>query len=69
MIAIKFWVGMTAVLSWHVQNFVMIIMHTTTNFPSNLNYDGTIVREMGPGPISSQFFAYYDSFLIFHVFW
>ena len=41
------------VLSWHVQNFHVIYdtpqwNYTNTNFPSNLNYDGKIVREMGP---------------------
>ena len=44
----KFAYGTTAVLSWHVQNFVVILYLTkSNNFPSNLISDGKIVREMG----------------------
>ena len=55
----------TAVLSWHVQKFVAIWYITTewnytqTNFPSNLNYNGKIVGEMGPRPYST-FILLYD---------
>ena len=42
----------TAVLSWHVQNFIAIYYpissDSKTNFRLNLNYDGKIVHEMGP---------------------
>ena len=45
----------TAVLSWHVQNFVAMWYLTMelhpNKVPSNLNYDGKIIREMGPSSI------------------
>ena len=44
--------GTTAVLSWHVQNFMAIecttMRDTKTNVPSILNYDGKVIRVMGP---------------------
>ena len=43
----KFVHGTTAVLFWHVQNFVVIWIYTKINFPLNLNYDGNMVLEMG----------------------
>ena len=50
--------GMTALLSWLVQNFVAIWCHMMelhlNKFSSNLNYDGKIVREMGPSTHSSN---------------
>ena len=44
--------GTTAVLSWHVRNFVAIpylsVYLHENQFPSNLNNDGKMVRKMGP---------------------
>ena len=43
---------MTAQLSWHVQNFMVIaslqLGENRIKFSLNLNYDGKIVHEMGP---------------------
>ena len=47
--------AMTAQLSCHVQNFIVTTLHyildeIKINFPLNSNFNGKIIREMGPRP-------------------
>ena len=50
---------MTAQLSCHVQNVIATIYHnldeSSMKFPSNLNYDGKNVHEMGPWSVGTDY--------------